>query len=180
MEPVSSDREDMTLLPWDYFPKSDSPPEIVRRVVREFEAVHAQMDSRTQNLNSNDVMGAVRPGLERLGFRVERGKSRTGKIPMPVLFGPNGVVLKTFDVDAYHAQERLILEVEAGRAVVNHQFLKDLFEACMMRDVDYLAIAVRQTYKRRGDFKSIVRFFETLYASQRIRLPLKGIAIVGY
>ncbi len=73
-----------------------------------------------------------------------------------------------------------MLEVEAGRAVVNNQFLKDLFQACMMHGVNYLGIAVRNIYRNSNDFDRVIRFIDTLYASSRIRLPLKGILIIGY
>lgn len=85
-----------------------------------------------------------------------------------------------FDADAYHRRHEFVIEVEAGRAVVNNQFLKDLFQACMMHGVDYLAIVVRNVYRRSNDFERVVRFMDTLYASNRIKLPLKGILIVGY
>lgn len=77
-----------------------------------------------------------------------------------------------------------MLEVEAGRGVANNQFLKDLFQACMMHDVHHLAIAVRITYSGGGrtsrDFDYVTTFFDTLYASQRLTLPLRGITIIGY
>lgn len=73
-----------------------------------------------------------------------------------------------------------MVEVEAGRGVTNNQFLKDLFQACMMHNVEHLAIAVRNRYRNSNDFERVVRFFDTLYASDRIKLPLKGILIVGY
>ena len=50
----------------------------------------------------------------------------------------------------------------------------------MMRDVDFLGIAVRNIYKNGRDFDKVVKFFETLYASNRLVLPLKGILIIGY
>jgi len=37
------------------------------------------------------------------------------------------------------------LEVEAGRAYTNYQFLKDLFQACMMHDVQYLGMDLPRT-----------------------------------
>ena len=74
----------------------------------------------------------------------------------------------------------MVVEVEAGRGVLNNQFLKDLFQACMMRDVEYLGIAVRHIYKGNADFEQVVTFFETLYASNRLQLPLKGILVIGY
>jgi len=50
--------------------------------------------------------------------------------------------------------------------------------------VEYLAIAVRNIYVAAGiknpDFDRVVTFFDTLYASNRISLPLKGILILGY
>lgn len=49
-----------------------------------------------------------------------------------------------------------------------------------MHDVDYLVIAVRNTYRDSEDFSKVVSFFETMYASSRLKLPLKGILIVGY
>jgi hypothetical protein len=74
----------------------------------------------------------------------------------------------------------MVVEVEAGRGYLNNQFLKDLFQACMMHDVDYCAIAVRNRYITVNDYESVLSFFETLYASNRLKLPLKGVLLVGY
>jgi hypothetical protein len=88
--------------------------------------------------------------------------------------------MRSFDADAYHAETRTVLEIEAGRAFTNYQFLKDLFQACMMVDVDYLAIAVRHVYKGTKDFAKVTLFFDTLYASRRLALPLNGVLVIGY
>ena len=99
---------------------------------------------------------------------------------------PNGKVEKSFEADAYHGEQGYVLEVEAGRAVVNNQFLKDLFQACMMHEVRYLGIAVRNSYTSgvkktvSKDFERVITFFDTLYASDRLKLPLEGILIIGY
>lgn len=102
------------------------------------------------------------------------------KIRVPVLFGRNGVVEKSFEADAWHEKEKMVVEVEAGRGYLNNQFLKDLFQACMMHDVEYCGIAVRNRYLDSNDFENVLAFFETLYASNRLRLPLKGLLVVGY
>lgn len=99
---------------------------------------------------------------------------------MPVRFGRNGAVEKTFDADAWRRERKMVMEVEAGRGYTNNQFLKDLFQACMMHDVDYCGIAVRNLYIESKDFESVVTFLETLYASSRLQLPLKGVLIIGY
>lgn len=83
---------------------------------------------------------------------------------------------------------KIVIEVEAGRAVFNNQFLKDIFQACMMFEVEYLVIAVLNEYhfKVNGservshDYDSIRTFLETLYVSNRLQLPLKGILLIGY
>jgi hypothetical protein len=136
--------------------------------------------SRGKELKSNEVLAVVAPQLTLLGFEVEAGKKTEEKITAPVLFGLNGRLEKAFDADAYHRAGGFVLEVEAGRGVVNNQFLKDLFQACMMHDVFYLAIAVRNVYKERPDFDVVCRFINTLYASQRLQLPLTGILVIGY
>ena len=130
--------------------------------------------------SSNDALAALRPDLESLGYQVERDKTALGKIRVPVLFGKNGTVEKSFEADAHHVADQVVLEVEAGRGVTNYQFLKDLFQACVMQDVEYLAIAVRQDYRGSDDFSKVVSFIETLFSSTRLVLPLKGILIVGY
>ena len=70
--------------------------------------------------------------------------------------------------------------MEAGRATENNQFLKDIFEACMMFDVEYLVLAVRNEYRTHKDFDKIYQFLETLYISNRLHLPLKGVLLIGY
>ena len=69
---------------------------------------------------------------------------------------------------------------EAGQATENHRFLKDIFEACMMFDVEYLVLAVRNKYRSHYDFDRVYTFLETLYVSNRLHLPLTGILLIGY
>jgi hypothetical protein len=170
----------MATIDWVYYPKSDRAPELAVSVVQAFQSVAAKIASDHIGLTSNQVLAVVRPGLLDLGFQVEGGKKRKQKIPVPVLFGLNGRIEKSFDADAYHPACGFVLEVEAGRGIVNNQFLKDLFQACMMHDVDYLGIAVRRVYRSMWDFDHVMRFFDTLYASNRLKLPLSGILVIGY
>ena len=172
------------MIQWAHYPRSKAPSELSRRVVGAFEDRFSELSSDKHTLNSNDVLAVVRPGLEALGFMVESGKKKDEKIQVPVLFGLNGEATKSFEADAYHESKGFVIEVEAGRAVVNNQFLKDLFQACMMPRVEYLGIAVRQLYQGGGnrshDFDRVLAFFDTLYASNRLVLPLKEVLIIGY
>lgn len=168
------------MINWQYFPKSDMAPKIATSVVHVFESVESKISSDFHEYPSNVVLAETCEGLQEIGFEVETGKRASEKIAVPVLFGQNGKLEKSFEADAYHREHEFIIEVEAGRAVANNQFLKDLFQACMMHGVEYLAIAVRNRYRSSNDFERVVRFMNTLYASNRITLPLKGILIIGY
>ena len=166
---------------WQHFPKHSPCPKFLKNVVGCFEAISEDIASlKNVGQVSNSVLEKVREGLQQLGFSVETNKSAEGKIQVPVLYGSNGRIEKSFEADAYHAVEKVVVEVEAGRGVTNYQFLKDLFQACVMQDVDYAVIAVRQDYRGSSDFKKVVTFIETIYASEKLQLPLKGIVIIGY
>lgn len=169
------------MIQWHTFPKSASTIPAIIDTVFVFEKHMSGISSATHDvLTSNEVLSVIRPDLEILGFQVETDKTSAGKIKVPVLFGMNGKAEKTFDADAFHHDHNIVMEVEAGRAVSNYQFLKDLFQACMMQDAKYLVIAVRNTYRGHGDFDSVKNFFETLYASARLQLPLTSVTIIGY
>jgi len=168
------------MISWQYYPKSDKPPEHLLEVIKVFKQHETIVASPKHTLQSPQVLSVLENDLLEIGFRVERSKKAEHKIKVPVLFGRDGRLEKSFEVDAYREDMGAVLEVEAGRAVTNYQFLKDLFEACMMHNVYYLAIAVRRKYKGRTDFEKVIIHFDTLYASGRLQLPLKGILIIGY
>lgn len=50
----------------------------------------------------------------------------------------------------------------------------------MMFDVGYLVLAVRNVYRTHYDFDGVYCCLETLYISNRLHLPLKGILLIGY
>lgn len=168
------------MLNFQFFPRSHGLTQEIKDVISCFEEHYNKIDSEVNNLTSNEVLNIVRKSLEKIGFMVERGKDKENKIDVPVLFGKNNVIDKSFYADALSSDGRIVIEVEAGRATENNQFLKDLFEACMMYTVEYLVIAVRNTYRSHSDYEKIYTFFETLYISNRLQLPLKGVLLIGY
>jgi hypothetical protein len=168
------------VLRYQLFPRSVGLTDELRLLIRCFEAVYDDIKSPTNTLNSDGVLTHLRPHLETIGYHVESGKSKGAKIPVPVLYGLNNHIDKSFDADAVSGDGKIVLEVEAGRAVVNYQFLKDIFQACLMHDVIYLTLAVRNSYRGHDDFQAVHTFLETLYISNRLLLPLKGIMLIGY
>lgn len=168
------------MIKYQFFPRSRGVTQEIQDIINSFKAIETQIDSETSELKSNEVLQIVRPYLEQLQYTVETGKGVNEKIDVPVLFGQDNKIDKSFYADALSADGRIVVEVEAGRATENNQFLKDLFEACMMFDVEYLVLAVRNVYRTHYDFDRVYSFLETLYISNRLHLPLKGILLIGY
>ena len=168
------------MIQYQFFPRSRGLTDEMRQVVDCFNSVNDKISSETNDLVSNDVLAILRPLFEKIGFVVETGKTKDAKIDVPVLFGVDNKVDKSFYADALSQDGKIVVEVEAGQATENNHFLKDIFEACMMFDVEYLVLAVRNKYRTHNDFDSVYTFLETLYISNRLHLPLKGILLIGY
>lgn len=168
------------MIRFQFFPRSHGITPEIAEVIRCFQLEDENIKSPDFNLTSNEVLEIVKPRLQEIDFLVEEGKTRDKKIHVPVLFGINNSIDKSFHADAVSKNGKIVIEVEAGRAVDNNQFLKDIFQACMMFEVEYLIIAARNNYRDADDFIKIHTFLETLYISSRLSLPLKGILIIGY
>ena len=168
------------MIQYQFFPRSNGISREMEDIINCFKQTECAISSDTNEISSNEVLAIVRPLLEELGYKVERGKNNEAKIDVPVLFGKNNNIDKSFYADAVSADGRIVIEIEAGRATESNQFLKDLFEACMMHNVEYLVLVVRNVYRKHKDFEIIYTFFETMYISNRLKLPLKGIMLIGY
>ncbi len=168
------------MLQYQLFPRSFRITTEVEVIIKCFEMNYDKIKSPINNLKSDGVLKIISNDLKKLKYKVEQSKAKTDKIKVPVLFSLNNRIDKFFDADAVSPDGKIVLEVEAGRAYVNNQFLKDVFQACMMPSVDYLILAVRNNYRGHDDFSKIFQFFETLYINGRLQLPLKGIVLIGY
>lgn len=170
---------------WSYFPKTDPLPDLLNEVITIFEKNFLKIDSTKNDTNnlrlsSDKVLKVVEKDFLNAGFEVETGKKKDQKIRVPVLYGHQGSISQAFEVDGWHKKNKIVLEIEAGRAYSNHQFLKDIFEASVMVDVDYLVLAVRNLYNNQKDYQIIRDWLDTLYITRRIKFELKGILLLGY
>lgn len=168
------------MLKYQLFPRSFGIIPEVKQVIDCFEKNYEAIKSPENELRSDDVLQIIRQDLEKLDFIVEINKTQEGKIKIPVLYSLNGKEDKYFNADGVSQNQKIVLEVEAGRAYVNNQFLKDIFQACMMPYAEYLILAVRNDYRGHDDFSKIFLFLETLYINGRLKLPLQGIVLIGY
>ena len=168
------------MIRFQFFPRSQGITQDIKAIISCFELEYSKIKSPDFDLSSNEVLEVIRPHLENIGFTCETGKSKEKKISVPVLFGYDNKIDKAFNADAVSTDGKIVIEIEAGRATENNQFLKDIFQACMMFEVEYLVIVVRNIYRKHKDFEIIHTFLETLYISNRLHLPLRGILLVGY
>lgn len=168
------------MINWMYFPENKEIETHLKKIVEVFIVNSAAIDSNSKKLESDEVLHIVSKGLEKEGYLVEKSKKQEEKIRVPVLFGHNGNINLAFEADAYSSKYHTVIEVEAGRAYTNYQFLKDFYEACMMHNVKYCCIAVKNIYRQSKDFEKVCNFFHALYVSNRVQIPLEGILIIGY
>ena len=165
---------------YQFFPRSHGITSEIQAIVDCFETVNNNIDSEFYKYESPEVLEILRPHFESLSFSVETGKKVKDKIPVPVLFGVNNSIDRQFFADALSKDGRIVIEIEAGQAVDNNNYLKRIFQSCLMYDVEYLVLAVRIVYRKNKNFEKIYSFLETLYLSNRLQLPLKGILLLGY
>lgn len=113
---------------WIYFPLNGRPPQSLMDVVKAVNKNIEQIRSDKNSEHSDNVLRILEFDLKQFGFDVEAGKKKNEKLSMPVLYGEKGLIDKAFEVDAVHRDTNTIVEIEAGRAVANNQFLKDFLK----------------------------------------------------
>jgi len=171
---------------WQVFPRSKTVTLVLKSIVDAFAANEKRFKANLKpnkskpNLESNEVLKLIEEDLVKVGFKVESNKK--DKIKRPVLFGRQGRHEKSFDVDAFHEPDGVILEVESGRGFTNNQFLKDFFSGCAMQGVRHIAIALRLRYGKtqHEDFEAACSYFDAIYASGRIKFPIESLLMIGY
>jgi hypothetical protein len=135
---------------WRYFPSYAAPPPWVAPLVALFAANRASIDSavtHAKRMESNDMLDVIAAGLQTLGFTVEQGKKKAGRLPRPVFFGDEGSYLRTYEIDAFEPGQGIALEVEAGRATMGNAIYRDLIQASLMLDARFLTLAVPFEYR---------------------------------
>ena len=183
----------MSNINWSYFPKTDPIPDDLNEVINVFQKNSKRIDTiedeekikkgikvTDERLQSDDILKILEKDFQDLNFKIEIDKKQSNKIRIPVLFGRKGRTAQAFEVDGWNEKNKIVLEIERGRAYANNQFLKDIFEASVMVDVDYLVLAVSNLYLGSNDFEKIFVWLDTIFITNRIKLSLKGILLIGY
>jgi hypothetical protein len=104
------------MIQYQFFPRSQGITPEIRKVIDCFTHVSDRIDSDSNNLKSNEVLHYLFQPLSEIGYKVETSKSKEDKIDVPVLFGLDNKIDKSYNADALSADGKIVIEVEAGRA----------------------------------------------------------------
>jgi hypothetical protein len=139
-------------------------------------------------LSSDDVLKELAPGLVALDYAVESGKTKAAKIFRPVLFGENGAAEVNYEIDAFHDQLGIAVEVEAGRGAAGNADYRDIVRTSLILDASHMALLMPIRYRTTaGQREHVIPAYErtrgqlsAIYASQRLKLPFDGVLLIGY
>src|SRR6266496_3060186 len=131
------------------FPRTQPPPLWTATIVDIFRRHDQEINTQalSKGLTSDAVLATLGNDLLSIGFQIEKGKLASQKVERPVFFGENGLPMVRYQVDGYHPEWRCGIEIEAGRAWMGNAVYRDLIQALVMVDVDWLCLAVPNTYK---------------------------------
>jgi hypothetical protein len=180
----------MTYPAWSYFPRNVRPPAWARSFVEVVQLAEAKISTveRKTGLSSDAVLSELRGGLAALGYAVESGKTKAAKIHRPVLFGENGSPSVNYEIDAFHDELGIAVEVEAGRGAAGNADYRDIVRTSLILDARHMALVLPVRYRTTssGREQAIHAYERTrsqldaIYASQRLKLPFEGVLLVGY
>ncbi|MBT1607879.1 hypothetical protein [Curtobacterium flaccumfaciens] len=179
---------------WTYFPRNARPEEWALGLVESVERNRSTLDTTevssesVTKLTSDAVLEVLRPAMEELGFKVESGKSRGQRIERPVLFGDNGRPEVKYEIDAFHDELGIAVEVEAGRGAMSNAAYRDIIRTSLLLDANYfvLMMPIEYRYQSSGRVLMTEAFAKTrdqlsaIYASRRLRLPFAAVLLIGY
>lgn len=100
-----------------------------------------------------------------------------------MLFDESGRPIVAYEVDGFHEERGIVLEVEAGRSAAGNADYRDLVRTSLIVAADYLILGMMLEYTTG---KTTMRSYErtreddAIDASERLKLPFKGILLVGY
>lgn len=172
---------------WSYFPHNAQPPQWVTSfvgVIASSELTISTVEKKT-GLSSDQVLQHLSTGMTGMGFTVESGKSKASKVVRPVLYGENGVPSVSYEIDAFHDELGVAVEIEAGRGAHNNADYRDILRSSLILNADYLILVMPIAYRFGASamtpaYKRTLMQLEAIYASRRLQLPFSGVLLVGY
>ncbi|WIJ46524.1 hypothetical protein [Curtobacterium citreum] len=134
------------------------------------------------------MLKVLRPSMEQLGYLVESSKSRSQRIERPVLFSENGREKFTYEIKAFHDGLGIAVKVEAGRGAMRNASYRDTVRTSILLDANYFVLIMPILYRYQSAGKTLTTDVcaktreqsSAIYASQRLRSPLRAVLLVDY
>src|SRR3954452_22168681 len=109
--------------------------------------------------------------------QVKGGRKAEDKLRRPALFGEFGSEERTYEVDAFHGELGIALEIEASRGAQGNAIYRDLIQTSLLIDARFLALAVLIEYRFKSsgkvvsspDYRKTISLMDAIYASDRLR-----------
>lgn len=175
---------------WSYFPRNTRPPDWAAELAGAVQTHAGEVSTveRKTGLSSDGVLNVLAPELVALGYTVETGKTKAAKIYRPVLFGENGVPSVSYEIDGFHEQLGIALEVEAGRGAAGNADYRDIVRTSLILDAKHMALLMPINYRTTTGgretsihaYERCLNQFVAIYASHRLKLPFTGVLLLGY
>lgn len=173
---------------WTYFPRRDPAPAWVTDFVQVVAAHRSEIDSTEHRLGSDATLKRLVDDLRLLGYAIEETKAKADRIRRPVLFGEQGVERVAYEIDAFHDELGVVVELEAGRGRHGGALFRDLIRTSLIVGARYLAIGMLLEYRYTSggrpisgnDYEWALAEIDAIYASGRLQLPFEGVLLFGY
>jgi len=171
---------------WSLFPRHLSAPQWVEDFVAVLQQNYKVINSENHNkFESDEVLKVLEKDLENVGWKVETGKKDAQKIFRPVLYGDNGKTRVSYEIDGWHPEYKIVLEIESGRGWMGNAFYRNLIRTSIIQDADYLILGMRLSYsygkvKSQNDYSKAKEQLDAVFASGRLTLPFKGVLLFGW
>lgn len=99
------------MINFQFYPKNNKLPDFLSQVVQVFIEMNKRISCTNRKYKSNDILAECRNGLINIGYKVEGSHNVEGNfIEVPVLFGRNNVLEKSFRADAFNEEVKSVIE----------------------------------------------------------------------
>ena len=93
-----------------------------------------------------------------------------------------------FEIDAFHEELGIAVEVEAGRGAQSNAGYRYIVRTSLLLDARYMVLMMPILYRYSSGGRALKEEayartrdqLSAIYASQRLRLPFEGVLLVGY
>ena len=173
----------MSNIKYTFFSDNETMTQVFKETIEVFKKNYKYISSeKIDQIKSNEVLHELTTDLQDIGWWVETGKKKEEKIRLTV-YNNDGTPKRYYEVDGLHKQSGTIMEIEACRAIINNQILRDVLKASSLDNINYLILSVRNMTKQKKktlyDYNNVIFDIDDVW--RNIKPPkLKGILVIGY